>query len=210
MVEVIKSEELAQVGERLAAFEFADQSWHVAETRRAARCRAARILWSARARATRIRDDAVREAQRVQEAQVENRADTAIGSLVTAAAELRQQREVWKGDWEARLLPLAIAIAERLVRRELRCSTDIPLAWMREALELVSGNGPLRLHVNPDDCRERRDSIEHLLRQQGLTEIVELISDGEVPAGGCRVETPFGNIDQCLETQLKRLEEELV
>ena len=90
MVEVIKSEELAQVGERLAAFEFADESWHVAETRRAARCRAARILWSARDRATRIRDDAVREAQRVQETQVENRANTAIGSLVTAAAEMRE------------------------------------------------------------------------------------------------------------------------
>ena len=210
MVEVIKSEELAQVGERLTVFEFADQSGHVAETRRAARSGAARILWSARARATRIRDDAVREAQRVQEAQVENRADTAIGSLVTAAAELRQQREVWKGDWEARLLPLAIAIAERLVRRELRSSTDIPLAWMREALELVSGNGPLRLHLNPDDFRGPGGSIEDLLRQQGLTGTVELISDGEVSVGGCQVETPFGNIDQCLETQLKRLEEELV
>ena len=112
MVEVIKSGELAQVGERLAAFEFADQSWQVAETRRAARSGAARMLWSARARATRIRDDAVREAQRVQEAQVENRADTAIGSLVTAAAELRQQREVWKGDWEARIERLNKRIAK--------------------------------------------------------------------------------------------------
>ena len=210
MVEVIKSGDFAQVSERLAVFEFADQSWQVAETRRAARCGAARVLWSARARATRIRDDAMREAQRVQESQVENRADAATDSLVKAAAEMRQQREVWKGDWEARLLTLAIAIAERLVRRELRCSTDIPLAWMREALELVSGNGPLRLHVNPDDFRGRGGSIEDLLRQQGLTEIVELISDGEVSAGGCQVETPFGNIDQCLETQLKRLEEELV
>ena len=210
MVEIIKSTELAEVGERLAVFEFVEQSWHTGETRRAARRQAARILWSARARAARIGDDAARAAQRVREAQLEKQADTAIGSLVTAAAEMCQQREVWKGDWEARLLPLAIAIAERLVRRELRCSTDIPLAWIREALELVSGNGPLRLRLNPADFCARRGSIEALLNQQGLTEAVDLVSDDAVSAGGCLVETSFGNIDHRLETQLKRLEEELV
>ncbi|MEE3370783.1 MAG: FliH/SctL family protein [Planctomycetota bacterium] len=210
MIEVIKSPDLAQLGERLAPFEFEAQSWHAGETRRAARRRAARMLWLARGRASRIRDDAACAAQRVQEAQLEQQTETAIGSLVKAAAEMCQQREVWKGDWEAKLLPLAIAIAERLVRRELKSSTDIPLAWIREALKLVSGNGPLRLRMNPDDLRGRRASIEELLTQQGLTETVELVSDDAVSAGGCLVETPSGSIDQRLETQLKRLEEELV
>ena len=210
MVEIIKSTEITQVGARLAAFEFVGQSWHTGETRRAARRQAARLLWSARARASRIGADAECEAQRVQESQLEKQVDTAISSLVTAAAEMCQQREVWKGDWEAKLLPLAIAIAERLVRRELRCSTDIPLAWIREALELVSGNGPLRLRLNPADFRARRGSIEELLGQQGLTETVDLVSDDAVSAGGCLVETSFGKIDHRLETQLKRLEEELV
>ena len=210
MVEIIKSTEITQVGARLAAFEFVGQSWHTGEMRRAARRQAARILWSARARASRIGADAECEAHRVQESQLEKQADTATSSLVTAAAEMCQQREVWKGDWEARLLPLAIAIAERLVRRELRCSTDIPLAWIREALELVSGSGPLRLRLNPADLRARRGSIEELLGQQGLTETVDLVSDDAVSAGGCLVETSFGKIDHRLETQLKRLEEELV
>ena len=210
MIEVIKSPDLAPLGERLAPFEFAAQSWHAGEARRVARRRAARILWSARARASHIRDNAVRASQRLQEDQLEQQTETAISSLVKAAAEMGEQREVWKGDWEAQLLPLAIAIAERLVRRELQCSTDIPLAWIREALDLVSGNGPLRLRVNPDDLRARRGSIEELLTQQGLTEIVELVVDDEVSAGGCLVETATGSIDQCLETQMKRLEEELV
>ena len=210
MVEVIKSAELPQIGCRLTAFEFTEHFCNAVEMRRDARRRAARILLAARARAVRIGDDAIREAAQAQEAQVNGQAAVALGNLVAAVEEIRQVREVWKGDWEARLLPLAVAIAERLVRRELRCSADISLNWIREALELVSGNDPLRLRVNPIEFQTRREMIEELLRQQGLTENVELVADDAVSAGGCLVDTPFGNIDQRLETQLKRLEEELV
>jgi flagellar biosynthesis/type III secretory pathway protein FliH len=36
-----------------------------------------------------------------------------------------------------------------------------------------------------------------------------LVSDATVTAGGCRVETRFGTIDQQFEAQLARVEEEL-
>jgi len=35
------------------------------------------------------------------------------------------------------------------------------------------------------------------------------VADPDITPGGCRVDTQFGSIDQQLETQLARIEEEL-
>jgi flagellar biosynthesis/type III secretory pathway protein FliH len=37
----------------------------------------------------------------------------------------------------------------------------------------------------------------------------ELAADPAITPGGCRVETAFGEIDQRIETQIRRIEEEL-
>jgi len=37
----------------------------------------------------------------------------------------------------------------------------------------------------------------------------DVASDPSLSAGGCRVETRFGTIDQQIESQLQRIEEEL-
>jgi len=38
----------------------------------------------------------------------------------------------------------------------------------------------------------------------------EVTADAQITPGGCRVETRFGSIDQQFESQLKRIEEELL
>ena len=80
---------------------------------------------------------------------------------------------------------------------------------MREALELAAGGSQVRIHINPADHQTLRPQIEMLVRETSGVGTAELIADPEVTSGGCRVETRFGVIDQQLEAQLARIEEEL-
>ena len=205
MAEIIKSAQVEQIGSRLSLFQFAERTSTVAQTRHKARRRAARVLTAARARAARIREEALDAQQRTTDRETASLAST----LTVALAELQQLRESWRADWDAQLLPLALRIAEKIVRRELRNSTDISLSWIRESLELISGTGPLRLRLHPIDLREQRGAVQELLARKGLAGEVKLVEDADISAGGCLVDTPFGSIDQRLESQLSRLAEEL-
>ena len=48
---------------------------------------------------------------------------------------------------------MAAAIARRVIRRELTRQPEIPLALVREALELAAGSAQVRIHLNPADHR---------------------------------------------------------
>jgi flagellar assembly protein FliH len=52
--------------------------------------------------------------------------------------------------------------------------------------------------------------IEALVRELSGLGNVRIVADAAVTAGGCRVETEFGQLDQQLEQQLARIEEELL
>ena len=66
-----------------------------------------------------------------------------------------------------------------------------------------------RIHLNPSDREALGDQVDLLTKELAPLATAELISNPSITPGGCRVETQFGSIDQQLETQLKRIEEEL-
>jgi flagellar assembly protein FliH len=65
------------------------------------------------------------------------------------------------------------------------------------------------LLLNPTDYQTLQPQVEMLVRELAGLGQVEVSSDPAISPGGCRVETQFGVIDQQLETQLRRIEEEL-
>jgi flagellar biosynthesis/type III secretory pathway protein FliH len=52
--------------------------------------------------------------------------------------------------------------------------------------------------------------MQAVVRELAPLAQTELVADPQISAGGCRVETRFGVIDQQFESQLARIEEELV
>jgi flagellar biosynthesis/type III secretory pathway protein FliH len=66
-----------------------------------------------------------------------------------------------------------------------------------------------RLLLNPQDAEYLGRQIETIVRELNPVGRVEVVADPRITPGGCRLETTHGSIDQKLETQLKRIEEEL-
>lgn len=150
-----------------------------------------------------------KEIHRIVEKQLGTQLHTLLPALAAVIEEIRQARQAWLAHWEKNAIRLAIAIAERIVRRELQQKPEIPLELVRESLALVSCSPAVRVQLSPQDYETLRPKAEMLIRDMAGLGACELAADPAIAPGGCRVETAFGTIDQQIETQMKRIEEEL-
>jgi len=141
--------------------------------------------------------------------QVAAQMQTALPAVRDAVEGIQQAQLACRSEWERRLIHLAAAMAQRIIRRELRHDPEITLAWVREAVQLAAGSPQLRVELHPDDFAELGDVVQTLVAECGPAGQAEVVAARQVSRGGCRIETRFGSIDQQLETQLARLEEEL-
>jgi flagellar assembly protein FliH len=133
-----------------------------------------------------------------------------IRPAIQAAIDgILQSRPGWLAHWEKQAIHLATAIAQRIVRRELRTDPQITVSLVREALELASGGAHVRLLMNPADFENLGGEVKQLAADLNRLAPTEIVADPQTTAGGCRVETRFGSIDQQIETQLARIENEL-
>jgi flagellar assembly protein FliH len=134
---------------------------------------------------------------------------TLLPALRQAVVEIRLAKQAWLSHWEKCAIHLATAIAGRVVRHEIAHQPDVPLALLREGLELAAGNGQLRIHLNPADLKTLGPQVETLVAELASLAATELVADPAISPGGCRIDTRLGIIDQQLESQLARIEEEL-
>jgi flagellar assembly protein FliH len=216
MAVIIKSFDHGE-GVRAKSFNFDDLSVRADTYLAQVREQAGKIVAEARQQADQIRKqaelDGLKAAQKQMQLKVEaetaRRMETVLPAVRAVVAEFRELRHGWLARWEASGVGLATRIAGRIVRREIARSPELPLALIRESLELAVAADGIRLLLNPQDVEHLGRQVEALIAELGAVGKVEIVADARITPGGCRLETTHGSIDQQLETQLKRFEEEL-
>ena len=202
-------------GSALTAFHFDDVGQSYLDR---VRGEAGRIVAIAREEAAAIRAKATEEgrqaaieaAQATLRTRLDQQLATILAAMRQAAESIQHSRHTWQQHWEQHAVKLATAIAARLCRGELKRDPDITLAWVRESLEMAAGNAQIVLRLNPDDHAGLSAQVQAITRElEGLGE-VKVVADPSITAGGCRVDTEFGSLDQQLEQQLARIQEELL
>ncbi len=200
------------------AFNFDDLTAKAQAYLEQVRAQAAQILAQAGADAAVIRARAEKEghaaALKTIDQRVAERVTKHVGTLTPAlqqsAAEIQQAKQSWLKHWEGQAVRVATAIAARVIRREIRQTPAITLALVREALELAAGSAELKLLLHPNDHKALGADVRQIIAAVGKLAQVEVSPADHVSPGGCRVETRFGVIDQSVEAQLARIEEELI
>ena len=104
---------------------------------------------------------------------------------------------------------LATAIAARVIRRELSQDPRITLDLVSESLRLASTSGTLKILLNPEDHATLHGEVETIAKELRELAPTQILPHSSISPGGCRVETDDGSVDQQIEIQLKRIEEEL-
>ncbi len=181
------------------------------------RQQAAEVIAAAHGEADQIRAQA--RQQGVQEALEQAREDvrqeleahlqTLLPALEQAVEAIQQSRRECQRHWQANVVHLATRIAARVIRTEVSQHPEITSRWIEEALALAVGSTQIRLHLNPDDHAAIQGEVEQWVSQISNVEPTEIIPDAAVEQGTCRVTTEFGEIDQRIDSQLARIEQEL-
>jgi flagellar biosynthesis/type III secretory pathway protein FliH len=134
---------------------------------------------------------------------------TLLPALRLAIQQIEQAKQAWLVHWERTAVHVAAAISRRVIRRELSQQPQISVQWVREALELAAGSCELRLQLNPSDYQALAGEVQTLVKEMAPLANCQIESRPDITPGGCRLETRFGSIDQQVESQLARIEEEL-
>lgn len=199
------------------AFNFEDMSQQANKYLDGIRAQAAEIVAKAHKEAAAVRSKAedegrqaaMRAVEKVLDDKVGKRMETLLPALQKAVEGIQHARHSWLTHWEKSAVRLSTAIAGRVIRRELPKDPQITLRLVTEALELAAGSTRTRILLNPADHETLGSQVQRLVKEIGRVGPAEIVADPQIAPGGCRVETQHGVIDQQIQTQLDRIEEEL-
>jgi flagellar assembly protein FliH len=121
--------------------------------------------------------------------------------LTSAIADISGLRARVRAEAERDLVTLSLAIARRILRREISIDPDAVQGLVRAALEKLQSRDITRVRVFPghEEAVRRCLSAAH-------AGAVELLADPAMQAGDILVETSRGNLDASIDTQLKEIE----
>jgi flagellar assembly protein FliH len=99
------------------------------------------------------------------------------------------------------MVQLALAVARRIVRREVSLDQDLLLAMMRVALDRLSDAARVTVRLNPAE----HDAVAAGLSGQASGNHVTIVADARVARGGCRLESDYGEIEAGVDAQIQEI-----
>lgn len=134
------------------------------------------------------------------------RLEPVMAKLAVSLKDLATVRKRHLMEAEEDAVRLAIAVARRVLHRELSVDPESLLGVVKAALERVDARDVHRVRLNPEDV----PLLEKCLATGGMPPRVELLGDSALERGSVIVETNRGSIDGSISSQLKEIERGLV
>ena len=150
------------------------------------------------------------KASEIADQHVTDQLATALPALQAAAESLQAERDQWLVRWEQIAVRLGVAIAEKLLQRQLAARPEFATEMITDALRLAAGQPQLTVYLHPDDLSAWGDRAPQIVQSLTACADTTLVPDPHSMRGGCRIETRHGVIDARVETMLHRIAEELV
>jgi len=122
--------------------------------------------------------------------------------LARTIEELTGLRQRFRHEAEEDLVALALAIARRILHRELTIAPEALLGLVKAALEKIDGRELHSVRVRPEDAA----MIQQHFEKMGLPRRVEVIGDPGLERGAAILDSSRGALDASVETQLAEIE----
>jgi len=124
---------------------------------------------------------------------------------IHAAQQWEDQRRKMVLDAEQSVVELALAIAEKVIRRVPRIDPTVVADQVQAAVAYLTHPTHVRLRINPADRPLLEEAMPDLCRALPNLTHVELIDSDDIEPGGCIVSYDQGRIDATLDKQIERL-----
>ena len=108
---------------------------------------------------------------------------------------------------EKEVVELALAIARKVVCREIEMDREVVVCVARKALARIEDPGNIKIKMSPADLQFINETRYRLSDLIGSIENVSLEGEESIQSGGCIIETDLGEIDARIENQIQAVEE---
>ena len=129
------------------------------------------------------------------------RGEAMLRRLTETLGELTTLREQMIHQTERQMVQLALAIARRVVHREVTLDQDLLIAMARVALDRLGESAQVTVRLSQEDF----DATSAVRSAQWTGTHVTVVADARVGRGGCRVESEFGAMDAGVEAQIQEI-----
>ncbi len=182
---------------------------------------AQQLLRDSHLEGTRIQAQAKEEGTRQGESQVERlamqmasqiaekRVQEVANNVKSLYEDLETATQQWLRQWQHETIAFAIGIAEKLLARQIESDPSILISWIEDSVRLIQGQRQILLRIHPEDAQRLSSALSELVDGMKPSVEIQVVEDVAVGKFGVIVQTPDTTIDRSLQTQLKRLVEEL-
>jgi len=148
------------------------------------------------------------QGEREGQAAVAKKAEALIARLSGTIDDVAALRAGMLHKTERDVVRMALAIAERILSRQLTVDPELLLAMARVAIDRLGDGIAATIHLHPDD--HRMMTAVRAKRPDAVPSAVAIEPDLTVPRGGCIVRSEFGVIDLGIEAQVSELSRALL
>jgi flagellar assembly protein FliH len=122
--------------------------------------------------------------------------------LARTLHDLAQVKRKIRNEAEQEVVKLALAIARRILYRELTTDPESIQGIVHAALQKLQNREIARVRVYPAAAAAVRASLE----RAGTTAAIEIVADSGLETGAILFETAVGELDASVETQLQEIQ----
>lgn len=137
------------------------------------------------------------------------KAEVLFGGLEGMIKSLSEFKETLFKPCEKEMTELSLAIAKKVIQREVEIKKDGILECVRAAMRFVVASGEILIKVNPKDFDVISQYKQEILKYGSGVKGVKFESAEHVSKGGCLIETNFGEVDSTIESIMQEVEEKI-
>jgi flagellar assembly protein FliH len=149
------------------------------------------------------RREGIEEGRRLERLELASRLEQQEAQRIEQAAKLNEQfafeRERFLQTVEPEIVKLALAVASRILRREVQIDPLVLTGAVRTALAQLAGKVAVRIQVPTSDASLWTETIARL---PGLRVKPVVVEDDNLHTGECQIESDLGSLDLSLHSQL--------
>jgi flagellar assembly protein FliH len=148
------------------------------------------------------RQAALEEGMRKGREAAANEIKAASDRLAATLRDLLALKKRMRGEAEADVVKLSLAIARRILHRELNADPESIQGIVYAGLQKLQNREISRVRIAPAALEPVRGALE----RAGIAPAVNIVADTKMRAGDILFETSLGELDGSIETQLQEIE----
>ncbi len=130
-------------------------------------------------------------------------------NLQQVYAQVQARHEAMAANARKDLLAFAVAVAEKIVRTQVRVDPECIQRNIEAAVDLIAQEHKLQILISPSEAEIVEQYVPQLKAKFPKVESIQLVPDMMIGAGCCIVRTKAGEVDARIETQIEEIARQL-